>query len=206
MINSFGSTKQRAKGVHIFMLINVKGRNLEVTDALKNYVDKKLQKLEKYFRNIKEATVTLSVVRGNHVVEVQIEGDGVILRGEERRGTDMYGSIDQVIEKLETRVKRFKGKLYGKTTEEGPKEKEALKERMVVQAEGEAAENPEEAEEMPKIVRIKRFPIKPMTPEEAAQQMELLHHSFFVFLNSETQDVNVVYKREDGDYGLIEPA
>jgi putative sigma-54 modulation protein len=190
------------------MQINVKGRNLEVTDALKNYVDKKLQKLEKYFRNIREATVTLSVVRGNHVVEVQIEGDGVILRGEERRGTDMYGSIDQVVEKLETRVKKFKGKLYGKTTEEGPKEKVALKERALTETVGEeeTADSEEFVAAMPKIVRIKRFPIKPMTPEEAAQQMELLHHTFFVFLNSETQDVNVVYKREDGNYGLIEPA
>lgn len=188
------------------MLINVKGRNLEVTDALKNYIDRKLQKLEKYFRNIKEATVTLSVVKGMHVVEVQIEGDGIILRGEERRGTDMYGSIDLVVEKLETRVKKFKGKLYGKTTEEGPREKEAMKERALAEI-GSAEESGEgQEEELPRIVRTKRFSMKPMTPEEAAQQMELLHHDFFVFLNSETQDVNVVYKREDGNYGLIEPA
>lgn len=184
------------------MLIQVKGKNIEPTDALKNYIDKKVQKLEKYFREIKEASVTLSVQRGMHVVEVQLEGDGVLLRGEERRGTDMYGSIDQVVEKLETRVKRFKGKLYGKTQEEGPKEKEAIKARVTAEAFG-----PEvAAEEMPVIVRTKRFAMKPMTPEEAAQQMELLHHTFFVFLNSDTQDVNVVYKREDGDYGLIEPA
>lgn len=191
------------------MLIQVKGKNLEITDALRNYVDKKVRKLEKYFHEIKEAVVTMSVSRGMHVVEVQLEGDGVLLRGEERRGTDMYGSIDQVVEKLETRVKKYKGKLYGKTTEEGPKQKEAAKDNTMAEAFGPELPAPEaetESEETLKIVRTKRFTMKPMTPEEAAQQMELLHHSFFVFLNSQTQDVNVVYKREDGNYGLIEPA
>jgi len=187
------------------MLIQVKGRNLEVTDALQNYVDKKLQKLEKYFHEIREATVTMSVYRGMHVVEVMLEGDGVLLRGEERRGTDMYGSIDQVVEKLEIRVKKFKGKLYGKTTEAGPKAKEAIKDQTMTAAFG--PESGEEAtEEAPSIVRTKRFAMKPMVPEEATQQMELLHHDFFVFRNSQTNDVNVVYKREDGNYGLIEPA
>lgn len=187
------------------MLIQVKGRNIEVTDALENYAGKKVLKLEKYFQEIKEAVVTLSVQRGLHIVEVQLEGDGVLLRGEERRGTDMYGSIDQVVEKLETRIKRFKGKRQGRSTEDGPKEKEAIKEGLMTKAFGEeSAES--DAEPAPKIVRIKRFAMKPMTAEEAAQQMELLHHSFFVFRNSETEDVNVVYRREDGNYGLIEPA
>jgi putative sigma-54 modulation protein len=184
------------------MLIQVKGRNIEVTEALKSYVEKKLNKLEKYFHDIREAVVVLTVHRGMHIVEVQLEGDGILLRGEERRGTDMYGSIDQVVEKLETRVKKFKGKLYGKTTEEGPRAKEAIRDETMTEAYGPAAE----AEEMPAIVRTKRFTMKPLTPEEAAHQMELLHHDFFVFLNSETEDVNVVYKREDGNYGLIEPA
>ncbi len=185
------------------MLIQVKGKNLDVTDALNSYIEKKLQKLEKYFHDIKAADVILSVYRGMHVVQVTLEGDGILLRGEERRGTDMYGSIDQVVEKLETRVKKFKGKRSGKTMTEGPREKEAIKDQTMTQAFG-----PEEteAEEMPVVVRTKRFEMEPMTPEEAAQQMELLHHDFFVFRNSETEDVNVVYKREDGNYGLIEPA
>lgn len=187
------------------MLIQVKGKNITVTDALQDYATKKVRKLEKHFQDIKEAVVTLSVQRGMHIVEVQLEGDGILLRGEERRGTDMYGSIDQVVEKLETRVKRFKGKRLGRTTEEGPKEKEAIKEGLMTEAYGEETEEAD-TEPMPAIVRTKRFPMKPMTAEEAAQQMELLNHSFFVFLNSETEDVNVVYKREDGNYGLIEPA
>lgn len=186
------------------MLIQIKGRNLEVTDALKSYVEKKLQKLEKHFQNIKEATVVLRVQRGMHMVEVQLEGDGVLLRGEERRGTDMYGSIDQVVEKLEVRVKKFKSRRYARTTEEGPREKQATRGQAMAEAFG--SETEDESEEMPQIVRTKRFAIKPMTAEEAAHQMELLHHSFFVFRNSESEDVNVVYKREDGNYGLIEPA
>ncbi len=187
------------------MLIHVKGRNYDVKPALQDYLDKKLQKLEKYFRNIKEANVTLSVERGMHIVEVQLEGDNVMIRGEERRGNDMHSAIDQVVEKLETRVKKFKGKLYGKTTEEGPKEKEQIKAQVMTEAFTADAED-DEAEHQPSIVRVKEFNMKPMTAEEAAQQMELLHHSFFVFLNMESEEVNVVYRREDGDYGLIVPA
>ncbi len=186
------------------MLIQIKGKNFEVTDALKTYVEKKLPKLEKYFQNLKGATVIMSVQRGLHQVEVQLEGDGILLRGEERRGTDMYGSIDQVVEKLENRVRKFKGKLYGKTIAEGPKEKESIREG--IRAESLGPEGYEgEIEEAPVVVRTKKFAMKPMTPEEAAQQMELLHHDFFVFRNAQTEDVNVVYKRDDGNYGLIEP-
>ena len=187
------------------MLIHIKGKNLEVTDALRDYIDKKLRKLEKHFQNIKEASVILAVQRGMHLVEVQLEGDGVLLRGEERRGTDMYGSIDQVVEKLEIRVEKFKGKHYAKPTEEGPRKREVIKGQAREEAFGPEGEEGD-GDAMPVIVRTKRFAMKPMTPEEAAQQMELLHHDFFVFRNSESEDVNVVYKREDGNYGLIEPA
>ena len=186
------------------MLVNVKGKNIQVTDALKRYAEKKVQKLGKYFKEIKEAQVTQSVQRNWHIVEVQVEGDGVTLRGEERTD-NMYSSIDQVVEKLEKRIMRFKGKLYGKTTEEGPKEKEALREAAAEEiAEGEEAEQNEWS--LPAIVRTKSFAVKPMAPHEATVEMELLHHDFFVFLNDRTEQVNVVYKRKDGDYGLIEPA
>lgn len=188
------------------MLVTVKGKNVEVTDALKRYAEKKIQKLEKYFRDIKTAQVTQSIQRNWHIIEVQLEGDGVVLRGEER-SDDMYASIDQVVEKLEKRVKKFKGKLYGKTTELGPREREAQREHLAAEAAGveSLTELPVEEETMPEIVRTKRFPVKPMNPDEAANQMELLHHDFFVFLNQDTERVNVVYRRKDGDYGLIEP-
>ncbi len=185
------------------MLINIKGRHVEITDALRSYIDKKLQRLEKYFGEIKEATVVLSVQRGMQMVEVQLEGDGVLLRGEERRGNDMYASIDEVVEKLEGRVKKFKGKARSRSQEQGPAEKNVIKQQVMTEAFGPEVTEPDG---MPQIVRTKRFAIKPMTPEEAANQMELLHHDFFVFRNEETEDVNVVYKREDGNYGLIEPS
>ena len=184
------------------MLIHVKGKHIEVTDALKDYIEKKLQKLDKYFHDIREANVILSVQRGMQMVEVQLEGDGILLRGEERRVNDMYASIDEVVEKLEGRVKRFKGKRSGKSIDLGPKAKNAVRDRAMVEAFGAEVE----PDDMPTLVRTKRFALKPMPPEEAAQQMELLHHDFFVFRNSDTEDVNVVYKREDGNYGLIEPA
>jgi len=185
------------------MLVTVKGKNVEVTDALKRYAEKKVQKLEKYFKDIKEAQVTQSVQRNWHIVEVQLEGDGILLRGEER-SEDMYASIDQVVEKLESRVKRFKGKRLGRTMDEGPKEKEAYKNAVALEAAGGPVPFPEE-EDLPVIVRTKRFAVKPMTADEAAHQMELLHHDFFMFLNSDTESVNVVYKRRDGNYGLLEP-
>jgi putative sigma-54 modulation protein len=187
------------------MLVNVKGKNIEVTDALKRYAEKKVEKLGKHFRTIREAQVTQSVQRNWHIVEVQLEGDGVVLRGEERTD-NMYASIDQVVDKLEKRIMRFKGKLYGKKVDEGPREKEALKEAATLEASGGPAEEAELEEEMPTIVRTKRFAVKPMAPDEAAVEMELLHHDFFMFLNDRTEQVNVVYKRRDGNYGLIEPA
>jgi putative sigma-54 modulation protein len=170
------------------MRVTVKGKNVDVTDPLQRYAEKKVEKLEKYFHSIKEAVVTQSTQRNWHIVEVTLEGDGILLRGEER-SDNMYASIDQVVEKLERQVKRFKGKLIDRVHPESPP-KEIL-----------AAA----AEELPKIVRTKRVALDPMAPEEAATQMELVNHDFYVFLNSETDVVNVIYKRQDGNYGLIEP-
>ncbi len=184
------------------MQINYKGKNMQVTEALQSHAEKKLKKLEKHFHDLKEATVTMSIQRGMHIVEVQVEGDGIILRGEERRGTDMYGSIDQVVEKLEIRAQKFKNKRISKTIEDGPKEKAIIKDRVMTEAYGEETD---EDDENPAIVRVKKFAMKPMTPEEATQRMELLHHTFFMFRNADTENVNIVYKREDGNYGLIEP-
>jgi putative sigma-54 modulation protein len=180
------------------MRVTVKGKNVHVTDTLKAYAEKKLQKLNKYFSNIKDAQVTQSIQRNWHIVEVQLEGDGVFLRGEER-SADMYASIDAVVEKLERQVKRFKGKLMQHPR---PTEEEEVEE---IELEEVPMEEEEEEERLPDIVKTKRFAIKPMTAEEAAMQMELINHDFFVFLNQETEEVNVLYRRKDGNYGLIEP-
>jgi putative sigma-54 modulation protein len=186
------------------MLVIVKGKNVEVTPALKAYAEKKLQRLERHFTHLQKMEVTQGVQRSWHTVEVQVEGDGFILRAEER-STDMYQAIDLAAKKLEEQVRRFKGRLIEKPRAARPSAAQQAQdqEEEAAAAAGEAVEG---EEPQPKIVRYKRFPIKPMPAEEAAQQMEMLNHSFFVFLNAETQQVNVIYKRHDGDYGLIEPA
>jgi putative sigma-54 modulation protein len=182
------------------MRVSVRGKNVHVSDSLKSYVERKLQKLSKYFSNIKEAQVTQTIQRNWHVIEVQVEGDGVFLRGEER-SPDMYACVDAVVEKLEKQVKRFKGKLMLHPREGVG----AAMAAEVAPVEPAAEELDEEEEPLPGVVRTKRFAIKPMTPDEAAMQMELLNHDFFVFVNGETDQMNVLYRRKDGNYGLIEP-
>lgn len=178
------------------MQVQVRGRNMEVTNALKDYVEKRVSKLERYLDGIAEAQVTLTVEKGSHRVEVTIPINSMLLRGEEST-QDMYASIDLVVEKLEKQIRKYKGRLFkrlGKAAGEGP---------------GEAAGAPSPAEPAlengPRVVRTKRFAIKPMPVDEAILQMNLLGHSFFVFTNAETEQVNVLYKRKDGNYGLIEP-
>jgi putative sigma-54 modulation protein len=189
------------------MRVTVKGKHMEVSDGLKTYAEKKLGKLQKYFHHIQEVQITQSVERQWHVVEVLVQGDGVILRGEEKT-PDMYASIDQVFEKLERQVQKFKGKRILRPREESAhlreQREEAAGEELVAEAPPEPTAELGPLEAI-RIVRTKRFPIKPMTPEEAALQMELLGHDFFVFTNSESEQTNVVYRRKGGDYGLIEP-
>ena len=174
------------------MQVSIKGKNVEVTPAMRDYAEKKLPRPQKYCGELKEARVVQSVQKNTHVIEVLLEGDGVLLRGEER-SDNMYSSIDLVVEKLEQRVKKFKGKLQGRSKDKGPKEKEEIREKTV--AEAQAGGEEEEDIYKPVIKRIKRFRAKPMSAEEAATQMELLHHDFFVFVNSESSQVNVVYRR-----------
>ncbi|NPV73163.1 MAG: ribosome-associated translation inhibitor RaiA [Pelotomaculum sp.] len=173
------------------MKVQVRGRNIDVTDALKDYVVKRVGKLDKYIDNFGDAQVTLTVEKESHRVEVTIPVNGMILRGEESTG-DMYTSIDLVVDKLEKQIEKYKGKLLKRGARFTNDHKTA------------APAVPEE-EDGPRLVRTKRFAIKPMPVEEAILQMNLLGHSFFVFSNAETEQVNVVYRRKDGNYGLIEP-
>ncbi|MBE0466996.1 MAG: ribosome-associated translation inhibitor RaiA [Candidatus Desulforudis sp.] len=171
------------------MRILVRGKNIEVTPALRGYAEKRLRKLAKFEQHFGEVQVTLTVEKDSHRIEVTIPIDGMILRGEETTG-DMYASMDLVVEKLEKQLDRYKGKLR----------------RRRVMAEGQPyIDEPLDEDEDFQIVRTKRFALKPMAPEEAVMQMNLLGHSFFVFTNAENEQVNVVYKRRDGNYGLIEP-
>lgn len=173
------------------MRITVKGKNIVVTDALKNAVEKKLSKLEKYFNPDVVAHATLSVQKTRQIVEVTIPFGGVILRGEEGN-SDMYASIDLVVDKLERQIRKQKTKLLRRNNSE------SLRFQCI-------PDEKEEDKQEQKIVRTKKFAIKPMSSEEAVLQMELLGHSFFVYQDAENEEVNVVYKRRDGNYGLIEP-
>lgn len=173
------------------MRITISGRNIVVTEALKEKINKKLSKFEKFFGENSEAHATLSVEKGRHIFEVTIPFNGIILRGEESTD-DMYMSIDNVVEKLERQVRKQKTKLERKMKDYNLRFDTLFD------------NTPDTDDEELKIVRTKKFTIKPMPAEEAAMQMELLGHSFFVFSNSETEEVNVIYKRKDGNYGLIE--
>ncbi len=179
------------------MKFEIRGKNIELTDAMKDYATKRLSKLERYFEEVKEAQVALSVEGDKHKVEVTLFLDGFLIRAEEL-SDNMYASIDLVEEKLEKQIDKYKTKLYRNHRSVG------LKQAFADQIQSDL-DLKKESEEQFKIVRTKRFALKPMDEEEAIMQMNLLEHNFFVFLNSRTEEVNVVYKRKQGDYGLIEP-
>lgn len=163
----------------------ITGRNMVVTEGLREAVEEKLGKLDKFFASETEVHVTLSVQKEQQKIEVTIPVKGHIIRSEQE-SNDMYVSIELVEEVIERQLKKYKNKLIDKK-------------RNV------ADFAPEYVDEEVKIIRAKKFGIKPMNAEEACVQMELLGHDFYVFLNSDTNEVNVVYKRRDGAYGLIEP-
>lgn len=175
------------------MKITVMGKNIVITDGLKSAVETKLSKLDKYFNPDVELNATLSVQKNKKIIEVTIPFNGVILRGEEIN-QDMYAAVDIVLEKLERQIRKQKTKLQRK------KHGDALKFQFIPEYTPRGDENIDS-----KVVKNKKFPMKPMNDEEALLQMELLGHSFFVYTNAETDEVNVLYKRKDGHYGLIEP-
>lgn len=167
------------------------GKNIEVTPGLKTAVEDKIGKLEKYFTEETEAHITLSVEKDRQKIEVTIPVKGNIIRSEQV-SNDMYVSIDLVEEIIERQLKKYKNKLVDKKQASGNFRQEYIDKEFM-------------DEEDVKIIRTKKFDIKPMYPEDACVQMELLGHNFFVFCNAETDQVNVVYKRKGGTYGLIEP-
>lgn len=185
------------KGESHMLKYNVRGENIEVTDALRSYVEKRLKKLEKYFDLNQDiiAHVNLKVYRDRTAkVEVTIPLPYLVLRAEETTD-DMYRSIDFVSEKLERQIRKYKTRVNRKTREKG------IGDFFVEGTEEEAQEK--EAKEFT-IVRNKQIGLKPMSPEEAILQMNMLEHDFFVFQDAETNGTSVVYRRNDGRYGLIE--
>ena len=174
------------------MRIKITGRNIDLTEGLKNAVEDKLHKLEKYFTPDTDVYVTLSVEKERQKVEVTIPTKGNIIRSEQV-SNDMYVSIDLVEEVIERQLKKYRTKLIAKHQNAASAFKQEFLEEQSV-----------EDEEI-QITRVKKFDMKPMYAVDACVQMELLGHDFFVFVNAETDEVNVVYKRKGNTYGLIEP-
>ena len=175
------------------MRYTISGKNINITPGLKDAVESKLGKLERYFSPDTEVQVTLSVEKGRQKIEVTIPVKGSIIRAEQD-SNDMYVSVDLVEEIIERQIRRYKKKLIDK------KQAAIAFSQAFIEDEEDTA-----YEDDIQIVKTKKFAMKPVNPEEACLQMEMLGHNFFVFLNSETEQVNVVYKRKNGTYGLIEP-
>ena len=173
------------------MNLVISGKNLDITEGLRSAVEEKISKLERYFTDSTEVHVTLSTEKNRQKIEITIPMKGSIIRAEEV-SSDMYVSIDLVEEVIERQLRKYKNKLIDK-------------EQNAVHLNQAFIEEDVYEEEEIEIIRSKKFAMKPMDPEEACVQMELLGHNFFVFRNSETEEVNVVYKRKGNTYGLIEP-
>ena len=175
------------------MEISIFARNMEMTPRLSEYVERKVEKLDRYLSSIDEARVDLTVentrsASHRQVAQLTVRVRGTILRAEERTG-DMFASIDAVLDKMYRQIARYKGR---------------RRNRWQATAEELPIEEPVEETEW-EIVRVKRFEVRPMTPEEAIEQMELLGHRFYIFLNADEGAINLVYRRDDGNYGLLQP-
>lgn len=176
------------------MQITVLGRHMEITEALKNYAMERFEKLDRYLPRNTQVMITLSVVKKvHHIAEASIKANGVLVQASEET-EEMYSSIDLLLEKIERRLRKYKEKLSD-YKHQAPRTGELT-----------AAATAHPEERIPEIIKIKRFDLKPMLPEEAVMQMELLDKPFFVFSNAGNGLVNVIYRRKDGNVGLIEPA
>lgn len=179
------------------MQVMIQGKNMQVTDRLREYVESKVDKLDRFLPTITEARMELASEKtrsaeDRQVAQLTIHGKGILLRSEER-SADMFTSVDMVMDKMRRQIDRYKDKRRGR------------KRSAQAELELEQAFDEEESALDGRIVRTKRFRVTPMDPEEAVEQMELLGHSFFVFYNVDDGQLNVVYRRRDGDYGVLQP-
>ncbi|RJE47462.1 MULTISPECIES: ribosome-associated translation inhibitor RaiA [unclassified Dehalobacter] len=174
------------------MNINVRGKQMKITDALKDYVEKRVRKLEKYSDDFLDIQVMLSVEKERQKVEVTAPLNGFLLRGEEETD-DMYSSIDLVVDKLERQMEKYR-KRIGKKRIKSAKEEPSY-----------ILDDDEEIFDNNSIVKTKKFSAKLMSIDEAVMQMDLIGHNFFVFANADTEQINIVYRRKHGGYGLLEP-
>ena len=172
------------------MNIVVSARHIDLTPALKSYAEEKVAKFDRFLSNITDAKVTLIFEKNAHKAEVLLNANGILIWAESTTG-DIYAAIDDVVEKLDQQVKRYKGKQLAHRKGEGVK-------AAVAELGGPIPD------EGGRIIKTKRFGLKPMSAEEASMQMELLGKAFFIFTNAGNGEINVIYKRNDGNYGLIE--
>ena len=182
------------------MELIIKGKNMEVDQAAEDYIRGKLNKLERHLPDLSEVNVELArektkAAEERYVAQVTINSHGALLRGEER-SANVLAAVDDVVDVLNRQIERFKGKVYRSKRRTPPRD------QIMAEFSEPVAEPVEEDRE---IVKVKRFPVKPMSPEEAADEMELLSHDFFIFFNAENENFSVLYRRGDGNYGLIEP-
>jgi len=176
------------------MNIQITARNIDLTDAIRSYAEKKVSKLEKYFDHITEASVLLEVQKNVHTVEILLSAKGVFMKGLEK-SEDLYASIDLASDKIEKQLVKYKEKLRDKKIHD----KDYQTPLRLNVLDSQSVEDSET-----RIIISKDIPVKPMDPEEAVMQMDLLNKSFFVFRNSDSNEVAVVYQRDDGNIGLIE--
>lgn len=182
------------------MELQITGKNVEILEVVESYIRKKIGKLTRYLPNITEAKVEVYQEKTKSpeqrfVVQATLKRKGILFRGEER-AEDIYVAVDAVSETLARQLERYKGKLYEKG-----------KGISLARQGANPRETPEteESKTLRKVVKVKKFPVKPMSVDEAAEQMELLGHDFFIFVNADSGDLNLLYRRKDGNYGLIQP-
>lgn len=174
----------------MLLQLTITGRHMEITSPLREYIEKKFSRVEKYFKKGVDVHVSLSVEKMSHKIEVTVTVNGLLFRGEEAT-PDMYASIDQVADKIENQLKKYKEKTKGHKVKSSPWEE------IKVVSEG---------EEDRVLIKTQRYTFKPMSPEEAALQLNLSKNDFLVFTNAESDQINVIYHRRDGNYGLIAPS
>lgn len=189
------------------MQLVLKGKNFVISDRIREYVEKKIGKLDRYLPDINEARVEITQektksVKDRNIVQVTLRANGTILRAEERSEA-IYASIDAAADKIHRQIVRYKGKRIDRWHGQNNKQRQAAQELMPELSEETLATLQEEEDRS--VVRVKRFLVDPMTEEEAIEQMELLQHNFFVFYNPDAGRINVVYRRADNNYGILDP-
>lgn len=184
------------------MNVVVTGRHMEMTDALRSYIEGGLGKIESHFDKVMDADVVLEVQKHRHIAEVNLHANGVRIHGKEA-SSDMYASVDAVMEKLERQVRKYKDRINQHKPRGAKETKDYLHQIISVEPEEKTTETVESFSH--RVVHHEKLQMKPLSVEEAVLQIELLDEPFLVFSNAETSQVNVLYRRDDTTYGLIEP-